>query len=141
MHDELELLVGSGTAPMQAIVAATSRAAELLGLADQIGVVKPGYLADLLVVRGDPASSITATRSVAGHQIRPDRLHGKTLPASARFLSAIGAARTASRTARPGSRLGPAIDVGRGGLVPLRFDSGQPGAQGVMDKTVCVRTE
>src|SRR6185312_12775108 len=97
MHDELELLVGSGTAPMQAIVAATSRAAELLGLADQIGVVKPGYLADLLVVRGDPASSITATRSVAGHQIRPDRLHGKTLPASARFLSAIGAARTAGR--------------------------------------------
>ena len=80
MHDELELLVGSGTAPMQAIVAATSRAAELLGLADQIGVVKPGYLADLLVVRGDPASTITATRSVAGHQIRPDRLHGKTPP-------------------------------------------------------------
>jgi len=31
MHDELELLVGSGTAPMQAIVAGTSRAAELLG--------------------------------------------------------------------------------------------------------------
>src|SRR6185369_5150147 len=69
-----------GHGPMQAIVAAISRAAELLGLADQIGVVKPGYLADLLVVRGDPASSITATRSVAGHQIRPDRLHGKTPP-------------------------------------------------------------
>ena len=141
MHDELELLVGSGTAPMQAIVAATSRAAELLGLADQIGVVKPGYLADLLVVRGDPASSITApVRSLV---IKSGRIvyTEKPLPASARFLSAIGAARTAGRTARPGSRLGPAIDVGRGGLVPLRFDSGQPGAQGVMDKTVCVRTE
>ena len=65
MHDELELLVGSGLTPMQAIVAGTSRAAELLGLADRIGVVKPGYFADLLVVRGDPVSSITATRSVA----------------------------------------------------------------------------
>ena len=46
-------------------MAGTSRAAELLGLADRIGVVKPGYFADLLVVRGDPVSSITATRSVA----------------------------------------------------------------------------
>jgi imidazolonepropionase-like amidohydrolase len=50
---------------MQAIVAGTSRAAELLGLADRIGTVEPGYCADLLVVRGDPVSSITATRSVA----------------------------------------------------------------------------
>jgi adenine deaminase len=65
MHDELELLVGSGLTPMQAIVAGTSRAAELAGLADRIGAVKPGYCADLLVVRGDPVSSITATRSVA----------------------------------------------------------------------------
>jgi hypothetical protein len=31
----------------------------------RIGVVKPGYYADLLVVRGDPVSSITAIRSVA----------------------------------------------------------------------------
>ena len=46
-------------------MAGTWRAAELLGLADRIGVVKPGYFADLLVVRGDPVSSITATRSVA----------------------------------------------------------------------------
>ena len=46
-------------------MAGTSRAAELLGLADRIGVVKPGYFVDLLVVRGDPVSSIMATRSVA----------------------------------------------------------------------------
>jgi imidazolonepropionase-like amidohydrolase len=46
-------------------VAGTWRAAELLGLADRIGVVKPGYFVDLLVVRGDPVSSIMATRSVA----------------------------------------------------------------------------
>ncbi len=65
MHDELELLVGSGLTPMQAIVAGTSRAADLLGLADRIGTVRPGYYADLLVVRGDPVSHISATRSVA----------------------------------------------------------------------------
>ena len=41
------------------------RQMEFVGLADRIGAVKPGYFADLLVVRGDPVSSITATRSVA----------------------------------------------------------------------------
>jgi imidazolonepropionase-like amidohydrolase len=65
MGDELELLVGSGLTPMQAIMAGTSRAAELLGLADRIGAVKPGYYADLAIVRGDPVSDITATRSVS----------------------------------------------------------------------------
>jgi len=65
MHDELELLVDSGLTPMQAIVAGTSRAAELLGLADRIGAVKPRYYADLLVVRGDPVRRIADTRSVA----------------------------------------------------------------------------
>jgi imidazolonepropionase-like amidohydrolase len=42
-----------------------TRAADLLGLADRIGAVKPGYFADLLVARGDPVSRIAATRSVA----------------------------------------------------------------------------
>jgi len=64
MHDELELLVGSGLSPMDAIVAGTSRAAGLLGMADRLGTVGPGYYADLLLVRGNPADDISATRSV-----------------------------------------------------------------------------
>ena len=64
MHDELELLVELGLTPMEAIVAATSRAAGLLGMADRIGTVRPGYYADLLIVRGDPIGHISATRSV-----------------------------------------------------------------------------
>jgi imidazolonepropionase-like amidohydrolase len=50
----------AGQAPMAAIVATTSLAAEALGLADRIGAVAPGYEADLIVVDGDPLKDITA---------------------------------------------------------------------------------
>lgn len=56
---ELELLVRyGGLTPMEAIVAGTSRSAELCGVADQLGTVAAGKLADLVIVRGDPASDI-----------------------------------------------------------------------------------
>ena len=53
-----------GQDPMDAIVSATSRAAESLGLADTIGRIEPGYEADLVAVAGDPLDDITATRDV-----------------------------------------------------------------------------
>jgi imidazolonepropionase-like amidohydrolase len=51
--EELQLMVGVGMSPPQALVAATSTAAELLRLPDR-GVVEPGRRADLVVVDGDP---------------------------------------------------------------------------------------
>ena len=62
---ELELMVRAGMTPMQAIVASTSVGGELLQL--QTGAVKAGYLADLLVVDGDPSEDIT-------HLQDPDRI-------------------------------------------------------------------
>ena len=56
---ELELLVGCGLSPLEAITAATSTAAECLGLADEIGTIDTGKRADLLVVEGDPSTDIT----------------------------------------------------------------------------------
>ena len=53
-----------GQDPMDAIVSATSRAAEALGLADQIGTARPGYQADLIAVAGNPLDDITAVRNV-----------------------------------------------------------------------------
>jgi imidazolonepropionase-like amidohydrolase len=53
-----------GQAPMAAIVSATSRAAESLGLQDQIGTVAPGYEADLIAVDGDPSQDIRALQRV-----------------------------------------------------------------------------
>ncbi len=60
---ELELLVRAGMSPMQAIVAATSSAAELLGLGDSLGHVAPGKIADLLVVDGNPLHDITVLQN------------------------------------------------------------------------------
>jgi len=51
---ELELMVERGLSPTQALVAATSDAAQLLGLADSIGTIEEGKRADLVVVEGDP---------------------------------------------------------------------------------------
>ncbi len=51
---ELELMAENGVTPEQALVAATSSAAELMGLEDRLGSLTPGKLADLVVVSGDP---------------------------------------------------------------------------------------
>ena len=66
MHEELRLLVdGCGFTPTEAIVAATSRAAELLGQGDELGSVEKRKLADLVVLEADPLEDIRNTRRIA----------------------------------------------------------------------------
>ena len=50
--------------PMDAIVSATSLAAESLGMHNRIGLIAPGYEADLIAVSGDPLTDITALQRV-----------------------------------------------------------------------------
>ena len=61
LHRELELLVGSGMTPREALRAATVDAAQILGT-DHLGVIAGGRAADLLVVDGDPASNVAVAR-------------------------------------------------------------------------------
>jgi imidazolonepropionase-like amidohydrolase len=61
---ELELLVEFGMSPVEALQAATSVAARLLQLDGRLGAIRPGYLADLIAVDGDPTQSISAIRKV-----------------------------------------------------------------------------
>jgi len=72
---EFSSMVDLGMAPKDAIVAATRSAAELLGLRD-LGQVKPGFLADLVVVDGDPLADIRVLERPAlvvqgGRPVRP----------------------------------------------------------------------
>jgi imidazolonepropionase-like amidohydrolase len=74
---ELELMAKGGMEPAQALAAATSSAAELLGVADELGTLEPGKRADVVVVDGDPfelatlsdriAAVVKDGRLVAGH--------------------------------------------------------------------------
>jgi imidazolonepropionase-like amidohydrolase len=61
---EFGLMVQAGMDPMRAIQAATSVAAELLRLDDQIGAVRPGYLADLIAVAGNPLDDVKVLQDV-----------------------------------------------------------------------------
>ena len=61
-HRELQLMVAAGLTPARALAAATNVAAKTLGLTDR-GALEVGRRADLLVVKGDPLTSIDQTLS------------------------------------------------------------------------------
>ena len=66
MHEELRLLVeGCGFSPMEAIVAATSRAAGLLGQGAELGSVEKRKLADFVVLEADPLEDIRNTQRIS----------------------------------------------------------------------------
>src|SRR5205823_4342266 len=61
---ELGRMVSFGMAPMEAIKAATSRAAELLDMQGDLGVIAPGAYADIVAVNGDPLQNVDALKDV-----------------------------------------------------------------------------
>lgn len=63
VHHELQLLVAAGLSPAEALRAATSTPARRFGLADR-GRIAAGARADLLLVDGDPTTTISDTLSI-----------------------------------------------------------------------------
>jgi imidazolonepropionase-like amidohydrolase len=58
---EFSLMTKNGLPPAQALMAGTANGAELLGLADRIGTLMPGKLADIVVVPGNPLTDMRVT--------------------------------------------------------------------------------
>jgi imidazolonepropionase-like amidohydrolase len=56
-----------GYSPAEALASATRVGAELMGMGDELGLVREGYVADLLLVDGDPLSDVSVLQ-------RPERL-------------------------------------------------------------------
>ncbi len=62
--NEFGYMVKFGMSPMDAIKAATSRAAELLEMKGDIGVIAPGAFADIVAVTGDPLANVENLKKV-----------------------------------------------------------------------------
>jgi hypothetical protein len=65
VHSELDLYVQAGLTPAQALQVATLNGAKYSRLENSHGQVKPGYVADLVLVDGDPTVNIADLRKVA----------------------------------------------------------------------------
>ncbi len=61
---ELTEMVRLGMSPMDAIMAATVTAADLIGASDDIGSIEPGHFADLIAVSEDPLQDISSLENV-----------------------------------------------------------------------------
>lgn len=64
LHRELELYVQAGLTPMQVIQLATNGAAKAMRVDNEVGTIRPGMRADLILVAGDPLTNFSALRHV-----------------------------------------------------------------------------
>jgi imidazolonepropionase-like amidohydrolase len=62
---ELAWMVRLGLSPLQALRAATSIDAKILGKEEELGEIRKGFFADLVAVEGDPLANIDAIKSVS----------------------------------------------------------------------------
>jgi imidazolonepropionase-like amidohydrolase len=75
-HLEIEMMVKAGLSPMQALVAATSGAARVANVGQQLGSIAAGKQADLLVLNADPLANIRNTRQIHSVWIGGQKLAG-----------------------------------------------------------------
>lgn len=90
----LELMVRGGMTPMEALVSATQRSAEAIGVGDLVGSIEAGKEADFVVVDGDPLQEIRVLRSpklvIQGGSFIPLSGRGEAQAAVKRVAEQVG---------------------------------------------------
>ena len=81
LHDELQLLVQAGLTPLEALRTATVNPAKFLNMQDRLGAIKPGQLADLVLLDGDPLEKIGNTQKINAVVVNGRLLDRKALDA------------------------------------------------------------
>ena len=66
LHTELEQYVQIGMTPLEALYSATVRPAAFFGLESEMGQIKPGFVANAVLLSANPLDDITHTRSIQG---------------------------------------------------------------------------
>ncbi|NVD45743.1 metal-dependent hydrolase family protein [Qipengyuania atrilutea] len=68
--EELALMVGQGMTNRQALASATTSAAEVLEMENEIGRIAPGFSADMIAVKGNPLADVSVLESVDWVMVR-----------------------------------------------------------------------
>lgn len=76
LHEELAVLVRAGLTPLEAIESATLNPAEYFDLQNELGLVKEGFIADLLLLEANPLDAIQNTKKINA-VIKNGKFHGR----------------------------------------------------------------
>jgi imidazolonepropionase-like amidohydrolase len=66
LHQELRALTDAGLSPLDALRAATLEPAKYLAATDSLGAIRAGFIADLVLLHGNPLEDIRQTERIAG---------------------------------------------------------------------------
>ncbi len=67
---EFALMVAGGMSDREALASATTVAAQIIGMEDEIGRIAPGYSADIIAVAGDPLANVAVLENVDWTMVR-----------------------------------------------------------------------
>jgi hypothetical protein len=79
LHEELQRFVAAGFTPLEALQTATLNATRFLGMDEQLGTIKKGKLADLVLLNANPLEDIRNTQKIAAVIVNGHYYSGKDL--------------------------------------------------------------
>ena len=88
LHKEMQLLVETGLTPFEALRTATINPALYFGLGSELGAIRPGYIADLVLLNRNPVEDIRNAMSIEAVVVEGRLLHRRDLDAAVKRRTA-----------------------------------------------------